>query len=169
MTIEEIKSRLIKIKELANNGVGGEKVNAEKLLKKLLYKYKITENDIKSDVLQMFTLTFRSKLERRLLMQVIVMVRNSNQIEHRIYRKQVDLKLSVAEYLEISEIYDIYRKELDKNIETLFLAFIFKNKIHRTNHNDDTKTELTTEEERALFQMMRGFDSTPIIKKRIEA
>ena len=43
---EELLKRLERVKALAERGVGGEKENAEALLKRLMAKYGISEDDI---------------------------------------------------------------------------------------------------------------------------
>ena len=42
MNIEEIKRRLMKMKALANAGVGGERANAEKMLAEIAARYGIS-------------------------------------------------------------------------------------------------------------------------------
>ncbi len=49
------KEELIKkIKALADRGVGGEKENAQKLLKELMQKYNINEEEISEDIIKEF-------------------------------------------------------------------------------------------------------------------
>ena len=43
---EELLKRLERVKALAERGVGGEKENAEALLKRLMEKYEISDEDI---------------------------------------------------------------------------------------------------------------------------
>ena len=43
-----------KIKALADRGIGGEKENAQKLLKELMQKYNINEEEISEDVIKEF-------------------------------------------------------------------------------------------------------------------
>lgn len=49
MNIEEIKRRLMKMKALANAGVGGERANAEKLLEELAARHGINLDDLEGD------------------------------------------------------------------------------------------------------------------------
>ena len=69
------KSELLKkIKALADNGTGGEKVNATKMLAVLMKKYNISEKEILEDVINEFEIKFQGFYAKELTGQVLYSV-----------------------------------------------------------------------------------------------
>ena len=76
MNLEEIKSRLMKMKALANAGVGGERANAEKLLVELAEKYGINLDEFEDgEEVVSFVFKFSSTWQRKLLSQLVALMR----------------------------------------------------------------------------------------------
>ena len=63
------KERLKKLYALALRGVGGEKVQAQAILDKLLKKYAMTLDDLDDEVIQEYDLEYHGKEQDRILMQ----------------------------------------------------------------------------------------------------
>ena len=61
---------LKKLKNLAEQGVGGEKETAQKKLKQLMQKYNVEEEELSDDTEEKYEFTFHGEFERRLLLQV---------------------------------------------------------------------------------------------------
>ena len=72
MTDKE-RELLIKIKALAEHGVGGEKINAQKMLEKLMKKLDITTEDLENNDLQVFHFKYKQGKELKTLMLAILM------------------------------------------------------------------------------------------------
>lgn len=65
------KELLLKLQELAKRGVNGEKENADKLLKKLMKKYNISEDEINNEEINEVELELRNDIEVRLASQIL--------------------------------------------------------------------------------------------------
>ena len=61
---------LKKLKALSDRGVSGEKENATKLLKKLMKKYGISEEEIQKDEVKEIYINLRTDIEVRLASQI---------------------------------------------------------------------------------------------------
>ena len=61
---------LKKLKTLSKYGVGGEKIEAEKALNKIMQKYHIKEEDIKEDDYREIKIRFKGKEEEKILYQI---------------------------------------------------------------------------------------------------
>ena len=64
---EELLKRLERVKALAERGVGGEKENAEALLKRLMEKYGISDEDIEETSTRTYFIRYQTQCERKLL------------------------------------------------------------------------------------------------------
>lgn len=63
---EELLKRLERVKALAERGVGGEKENAEALLKRLMEKYDISDEDIEDTSIRTYFIRYQTQWERKL-------------------------------------------------------------------------------------------------------
>ena len=63
---EELLKRLERVKALAERGVGGEKENAEALLKRLMEKYDISDEDIEDTSTRTYFIRYQTQWERML-------------------------------------------------------------------------------------------------------
>ena len=70
---EELLKRLERVKALAERGVGGEKENAEALLKRLMEKYDISDEDIEDTSTRTYFIRYQTQWERKLLHQIAYM------------------------------------------------------------------------------------------------
>lgn len=74
------KDLLRKLKALAEKGVGGEKINAQKKLEALMQKNGITEDELDEETAIECLFNISGIRERRLLMQIIYKVLEASQI-----------------------------------------------------------------------------------------
>ena len=65
------KELLLKLQELAKRGINGKKENADKLLKKLMKKYNISEDEINNEEINEVELELRNDIEVRLASQIL--------------------------------------------------------------------------------------------------
>lgn len=126
-----LMEKLQKLSELAKRGIGGEKENAEILLKKLMKKHHITEEDLKLKVKNWYKFNVDSELESKLLIQTAYMVCGHNDDGN--YRKKTKrtyfLELTAEQKIEIEYIFSIFKEDLKKELESFYKAFIYKNDI----------------------------------------
>lgn len=134
MTREQAQEKLKKLKALAERGVGGEKETAMKLYRELMEKYEIEEEEILSEVLKVHWFGYRTDIEEELLLQVFYKVTGSRQYSRYINRysrrKKRGCVCTEIEAAEIKLLFEFYRNELKRELETFIAAFISGNRIY---------------------------------------
>lgn len=123
-----------KLQALAEQGVGGEKVNAKKMLDKLCEKHGITEEQLgveqKSE--EVFKYTYATS---QIMLGCIGKVCGEDwpiYQKKRKYRAAYFATVSRAQYLEILSLYDFYSRDYKRVAEKFELAYIVKNSLHPT-------------------------------------
>lgn len=117
--------------ELSKRGVDGEKRNAEALLKKLMKKYNISEEDLTKEELKKHDIRFRNKWEERLISQILYMI-NPNRDTYKYTNRKakiIIIELTDAEFIEWKYTYDVYKKAFEEELDVFTMAFIQKNNI----------------------------------------
>jgi len=135
----------------------GEKVNAEKLYSRLLEKCGLTDEDIAADVeTTIVWFTFASKIEKRLLKQIVANLTESRGFDDSWTNKgkklQAGFSLTEAETVKVRAIYKALKVSLKKEIETFFRGFIQKNNLGVK--GSDEEKELSPEELAELEKMI---------------
>lgn len=154
---------LKKIKALVERGYGGEKENAEKLLKKFMQEHNIKEEDLDEDTLKFFP--FKSPKffnSTKLVQQVLYSVVGGVNAEKGVYvndLKQTFIKCTSAEFLEFEAKFKFYSYHFKNELETFYRAFIEANNIYpppdKTLKNDNYEL---TDKERAALKMASSLD-----------
>lgn len=148
--IQEVLDRINKIKELAERGVGGEKVNAENLLAKLLKKYNISEDDLVDDKVSEHEFQYWGEFGKELFNQVVfsILGENANVLRyvHKRNCKTRFVPCTEAQAIEIKETFEFYRNHLDVGLRSYFDAFVQVERIFPT---DSKPRKMTMEEELA--------------------
>lgn len=134
MTREQAQEKLKKLKALAERGVGGEKETAMKLHRELMKKYEIEEEEILSETLKVHWFGYRTELEEILLLRIFYKVTESR--TYHVYtkkysrRKKRGCECTEIEAAEIKLLFEFYRNELKRELETFIAAFISGNRIY---------------------------------------
>lgn len=120
-----------KLRELSIRGVGGEKVNAEEALNKLMEKHKLTMQDIEGEVVSHYQYVVEM-FSNQLFIQVCSMVIGRRDITYT--RQKDDIKIvtiqcTAAQSLEIRFKYDHYLQLFIEELDIFTMAFITKNEI----------------------------------------
>ena len=158
-----------KFKALAEQGIGGEKYNAQKKLASLMKRYNITENDIKEDVRSQVKFKMK-KDQRKLFYQVYISVTGS---ERKFWRWKKPPYFYVGEVtpleeLEIRAKFDFYWRLYQQNLDMFFSAFVHKNHLYASNMPSSSDKEITPEEMeriRKIVAMMEGIQTVPYRKQ----
>jgi len=140
-----------KLKALAEKGIDGEKINAEKLLKKLMQKHNISEEDLESFDEDLFFFKINSKsfegiMKRELLAQICAL----NKIKLRGEFSKTDINFyglsgnfaffsSKLKFIEIEIMLEFYLSELLHRFDEFYYAFCFKNDLLAEPEGDETK------------------------------
>lgn len=137
-----------KVKALADSGVGGEKTNAEALLRKLMVKYGLSEEDISSADSIEFTVKAPLKgYERKLFIQILhkcgydpdgafclVAARKTEWV----------FKSSLSTKIDFLERWNFYKTHFIEDLDTFFLAFLYRNHLMLENNGNDQKPDEET-------------------------
>lgn len=166
---EKLKIRLGKLMALARTGVGGEKVNADNFLVKLLDKHNLTLTDIVDSAKTMHFFSYRNAMQRRLLGQVIYSVCGSSIEVFKSRSKRSSLRVEVTrlEQIEIEILYGAYKAALKVEIELLVEAFIHKNGIFASADGVQEPRQLSAKEMERMekvLRMMEGLDKVQVRK-----
>lgn len=126
-----------KLKALAENGVGGEKINAQKMLESFMKKHHITSEDIESDNILEYYFKIESKYGN-----LFTQISKRKNREIKVYGefpqktiKQYRLKgnymleCTKEEYVYISTAFDILKRLYEKELEVFYYAFCQSNDL----------------------------------------
>lgn len=157
---------LQKLKRLAADGVGGEKINAEKMLKQLMQKYNISDLDLEQDKIeQRYIKISRLKIHQRLFMQVLSTFDITTHYGKGVHR-WVDC--TAAQHIEIEAKYNFYLNHFKKDFEVFYLAFLQANSLFpkkSDNESEPTRDEIKKWERASLMSF--GMDKHAF-KKQIQ-
>lgn len=152
-----------KIKALADRGIGGEKINAETMLKKLMEKHNISLDQI--EIPDRHPEEFKCKpIHKNIFLQVVWMLRGS---EVQIYgykgkRNSFIIDCTHAEHIELDATFDFYSKAFDADFEIFEHAFIQKNRLLPHDAPISCFSEMTdkeVEEARAVMELVGSMNS----------
>ncbi|UQZ90539.1 hypothetical protein C4J81_15515 [Deltaproteobacteria bacterium Smac51] len=165
---------LMKLKALAEKGIGGEKENAENSLHRLMEKYGFTEADLgDEDKPTVHYFKYKTETEMRLLMQVVRKVTNApgdfyNEIitssngRDRKTPNKIGAMLTPAQIVEVDFLFSFYSRLYNKELNSFFLAFCGKHKLSHRRRDDEPGAEIPTEELAKILAQMRSMDdATP--------
>ena len=164
---------LQKIKQLAERGVGGEKENAEKMLKQLMKKYNISESELNSETIEMFETNVKDIFESKLLTQIHYSVcGNINEDKFVSYlpknKKHAYIFCTKAEFIEIEAKFKFYKEIWKKQLNTFFSAFINTERIFPPKElmkiTKDNNHELT-KEDMEILKMSANLDKHNFYKQ----
>lgn len=126
-----------KIKALADKGIGGEKINAEKMLDSLLKKHHITIEEIEGEKIDSHFFNLKEE-EARLWVQIVKSVNYKLQCYGPFPKKDIKkiglggnylVECTVSEYLEIDAKNAIYQKLYKDELKIFYHAFCTANNI----------------------------------------
>lgn len=180
MNLDEIKGRLMKMKALANAGVGGERANAEKLLVELAEKYGINLDEFEDgEEIVNFEIKFSSTWQRKLLIQLAALMRQEKKKRGEALReKELEVYSWVfgrglenerivyatkSEWIELMAKFEVLKAAYKRQLKNFYLAFLMANDL--LTDPDDDAPKSTPEKikafKAALF-MSRGIERTSL-------
>jgi hypothetical protein len=160
-----------KLKALAEQGVGGEKVNAQKMLSALCEKHNINPASLDEEkrTSYFFPATYTTET---LMNQIIWKVCGSKQslYGHRHKKYGSWAEVTEAQRLEILAYYSVYARALKTALKDLEAAFVQKNNIFSDDEDDEEQEPqpLTPAEQAEQFriaQLAEGLEHTPVYKQ----
>jgi len=159
--MEKKKALLLKLKALAERGEGGEKINAEETLKRLMVRYGYTAEELESEEKVECVFRYRTIRERKLLLQILLKVTNESDVSFFKRGKEQNKArsmLTAEQSMEVEMLFDFYRHLYVKEENTLFVAFVQKHNLFKVMDEDDEPTEVSKEEWKKIAAMASGMD-----------
>lgn len=160
---KKIKALMVKVKALADKGEGGEKENAKKKLNELLEKYNITKFEEKKYKKRTFKLADFNDC-KTIMTHCIIDTNKNASIEGYKAKKELYVKLSDEEYIDICEKFNHYYPIFHRQRESFVKAFILKNDLGITDLTPNQIEEAEAEEIAEISDMMKGIDGYRLIK-----
>ena len=164
MTREEILNRLMKLKALADRGVGGERKNAERLLAEIAAEHGIDLANLEEERLQNFYVELRESFKHKMLGQLCALKRQELKREgvslegHRMsaWKCKGKYMYSVsnctrAEWLELMAKLEVLSRAYKRQLEDFYHAFLMANNL--LVEAEDEQGKLSQEERRRLFRV----------------
>lgn len=164
MLDEKLRLKIEKINALAKNGFGGEKINAEKILYKLLAKHGLSIGDLQNETKFSFCFNCNNMFEIKLLLQIHAMVIDSVDVTYRQKNKKIWIKCSIAENVEIELYFSAYKKSLKEGFEIYFKAFVSKNHIFAKSVPARKPTAEEIEKQMKVWALSSGIEKTTVNK-----
>ena len=176
---ESIKKKILKLYALAERGVGGEAVNARRLLEQWLNRYGIRLADILAEENEKQWYEIKGANQehyRKLLFNCYAKVTNRTEVTYKKTprgKKRIWLELTAYQYAELSAMFEWHKARLDKEMKRLkdeaTSAFIQKHNLfpETDNENDENIAPLTPAEMdrlRRVFSLMEGMDNESYVK-----
>ena len=159
---------LKKIRALAERGVGGEADNAEEILRRLMEKYGVSEDELDEEERRRHDLEYHGKEQEKLLRQVVFKVTGgyAYNLVYNATGRKVKTKLgadcTAAEKVEIEFLFDFYTRLWARERAAFLSAFIQKHRIFAI--RDDIEPQKLSREELLKMQaLMLGMsDESPV-------
>jgi len=159
--------RLKKLLALAERGIGGEKITAEKKLMEMLEKHGMRIEDILDDSMGVrdYYIRFSNDMERKLLIQISAAVAGADVDVWNSLKKRMTLIIETtpSNFAEIDLKFEAYKKALKEEIATLYNAFLYKHSLFPDDGVADTSESTMSEEDQNRFiNMVMGLKDVSI-------
>lgn len=106
-------SKLLKIQELIDRGVGGEVDAAKNAFARLIKSHNLSEDDLNSINLTIREFKYSNSLERKLLFQIVKMVIASEVVYYKYDNlKQLGIKLNHLDFISVETCYEYFRRHM---------------------------------------------------------
>lgn len=152
---DKTKELVRRLKALAERGIDGEKVTAEKFLKSLMKKFGFSEQDLVSEEVTQHTFIV-NKHQMKLFIQIVCKITDTNSVRTgkvryaksgRLVKDSIAISLTAVQAVEIQLQYEFYWKLFCEELDVFTLAFCTQNKLFSS--TPPSSYEEATAEERA--------------------
>ena len=161
----DVKSKLLKVKALAEAGSAGEREAARAMLNRLISKYGLEKDGLVAEPKQPYRFSYENKFEKRLLIQITAKVTKQSTIRYRTPNrrsKQISVTLTADQHHEMKKLYSVYRKAFKKELERvasgLIDAFIHKHDLWSGVAPDGETEPMTAGESQLLRDLYRNLE-----------
>ena len=184
MINDKVKEKITKVYELVKRGIAGERQSAEKMLKKLLEKYNISEDELNSIDEKNYYFKYASNLDEWLLIQLIEYFFKEK--DYKLYRikdsgvKEIAIQMPYLDWVTLDSAYGYFKPHLNQQWrkhglpvvnrcrttktknkrreamqKTFFNLYIIRSGIYRP---EQKKSKSVTEEEIKRLTMLYGVE-----------
>lgn len=143
MSTDNIRLRLLKVLRLSQQGVGGERENAEVLLEKLLRKHSMTLADLDGSLeapLARVWISASDVDERAVLSQLAIRLFGTKRklwTQHG--KTDIGLDVSPSERAALEIAWEVYRAAFAEARHALVLGFCFKHDLYATGESESSE------------------------------
>lgn len=148
--MSETINLLRKLKALADRGIEGEKDAAQKMLLKMCQKHGITIEEIDGE--KIYRKRFKvSEKDQKLFNQIVAHVCGGQQ---QMYGRRTDIffDMTDSQYLETLCKFDFYNKELKKEYDIFYSAFVMRNELYPESSEKRSVDNLSDEDREAWYR-----------------
>lgn len=155
--MSRIHEKMRKLLALAERGVGGEKETAQRMLEKMMEKYKVSFEDLEVETVSTYWWNYDNQFEKKILFQTYGKITDSSTIEYYKGDRKCGFELTPSQYIEMDMHYTILRRDLKKHIERAVTAFIYANELFSSKVSKSR--EYTDNELNEIWEMLRMANS----------
>ena len=184
---DKVKEKITKVYELVKRGIAGERQSAEKMLKKLLEKYNISEAELNSIDEKNYYFKYASNLDEWLLIQLIeYFFKEKNYKLYRIKNsgvKEIAIQMPYLDWVTLDSAYGYFKPHLNQQWRkhglpvvnrcrttktknkrreamqaTFFSLYIIRSGIYRPEQKNSKSLKSLTEEEIKRLTMLYGVE-----------
>lgn len=172
----KLEAKLKKLYALAKQGVGGEAINAQKLLEDLLAKHDMTLDMLIDTETKKYYFTYKTEFEKDILFRVVSNIKEESNFSYlqRKGQRKIGFELTAYEYIEVEIQREAYTESWRKYLEQAQSAFIVANRLtYYSSKNREPKEDkpLTPEEYaeiQRILQMSMGVPNPEFKRNLLE-
>ena len=156
-SFNKLRKLILKVKELSERGIDGERESAQKKLNQLLDKYGFEFKDI--ELKDEFKRTFRIKNRedyKQILAHVIWKVSPKIKVQENTRKLEVYCQLTNEEYIEACEMIEYYWKLWCRDKNEFLIAYIVKNGLAVSDVKQKLDNETTIGVRKKMDSVTRG-------------
>lgn len=177
MKDQKLLEKLLKIRELADRGVEGERESARLKLARIMAENDLTEDDLIVEDRDHYYFKFNDAMERMILFYVWRCVRGrGGSVQFLKYKgsKKISIEMTAKQAVEVRERFESlrapWRKEKNETIDKLMMAFLSRNNLFEFEPVPDEEDgeDLSDEEKKLVLELFRMMKATPLPVKKIE-
>jgi len=154
-----LEARLKKLYALAKQGVGGEAINAQKLLEDLLAKHDMTLDMLTDTETKKYFFNYKTEFEKDLLFRIVSNIKEESNFSYlqRKGQRKIGFELTAYEYIEVEIQREAYTESWRKYLEQAQSAFIVANRLTYYSSGDRQPRDdkpLTPEEQAEIQRIL---------------
>lgn len=162
---DSLRSKISKVRALAEAGSAGEREAARAMLDRLMSKHDLPADGLSEEPKQQYKFSYKNKFEKRILIQVYAKVTRQSTIRYRYQNnrsRRILVDLTADHYQEMKRLYSVYRKafkkELDRVAAGLVDAFIHKHDLWSGVTPEEETEPMTAVERQLLCDLYRNLE-----------